>query len=34
MVRAEGLPLWAFDDPPPEERAAIFDDARGKPSRA
>jgi UDP:flavonoid glycosyltransferase YjiC (YdhE family) len=24
MVRAEGLPLWAFDDPPAEERAAIF----------
>jgi UDP:flavonoid glycosyltransferase YjiC (YdhE family) len=30
MVRAEGLALWAFDDPPPEERAAIFDDVRGK----
>jgi UDP:flavonoid glycosyltransferase YjiC (YdhE family) len=30
MVRAEGLPLWAFDDPPPEERAAIFDEVRGK----
>ena len=30
MVRAEGLPLWAFDDPPPQERAAIFDDVRGK----
>jgi UDP:flavonoid glycosyltransferase YjiC (YdhE family) len=24
MVRAEGLPLWAFDDPPAEERDAIF----------
>src|SRR5215218_9263339 len=30
MVRAEGLPLWAFDDPPPAERAAIFDEVRGK----
>jgi UDP:flavonoid glycosyltransferase YjiC (YdhE family) len=28
MVRAEGLPLWAFDDPPAEERAAIFAEAR------
>jgi UDP:flavonoid glycosyltransferase YjiC (YdhE family) len=24
MVRAEGLPLWAFDDPPAAERDAIF----------
>ena len=24
MVRAEGLPLWAFDDPPAGERDAIF----------
>ena len=30
MVRAEGLPLWAVDDPPPEERAAIFAEVRGK----
>jgi UDP:flavonoid glycosyltransferase YjiC (YdhE family) len=30
MVRAESLPLWAVDDPPPEERAAIFDEVRGK----
>jgi len=30
MVRAEGLPLWAVDDPPADERAAIFDEARGK----
>jgi UDP:flavonoid glycosyltransferase YjiC (YdhE family) len=30
MVRAEGLPLWAFDDPPPEERAAIFEEVRGQ----
>jgi UDP:flavonoid glycosyltransferase YjiC (YdhE family) len=30
MVRAEGLALWAVDDPPPEERAAIFDEVRGK----
>ena len=30
MVRAEGLPLWAFDDPPSEERTAIFDEVRGK----
>ena len=28
MVRAEGLPLWAFDDPPAEERAAIFAEVR------
>jgi UDP:flavonoid glycosyltransferase YjiC (YdhE family) len=32
MVRAEGLPLWAFDDPPAEERAAIFAEVRGRPS--
>jgi UDP:flavonoid glycosyltransferase YjiC (YdhE family) len=31
MVRAEGLPLWAVDDPPAEERAAIFDEVRGQP---
>ena len=31
MVRAEGLPLWAFDDPPAQERAAIFAEVRGKP---
>jgi UDP:flavonoid glycosyltransferase YjiC (YdhE family) len=30
MVRAEGLPLWAVDDPPPQERAAIFAEVRGK----
>jgi UDP:flavonoid glycosyltransferase YjiC (YdhE family) len=24
MVRAEGLPLWAFDDPPADERDAIL----------
>jgi UDP:flavonoid glycosyltransferase YjiC (YdhE family) len=30
MVRAEGLPLWAFDDPPAQERDAIFADVRGK----
>jgi UDP:flavonoid glycosyltransferase YjiC (YdhE family) len=30
MVRAESLPLWAVDDPPPEDRAAIFDEVRGK----
>ena len=30
MVRAEGLPLWAVDDPPPDERAAIFAEVRGK----
>jgi UDP:flavonoid glycosyltransferase YjiC (YdhE family) len=24
MVRAQRLPLWAFDDPPPDERDAIF----------
>jgi UDP:flavonoid glycosyltransferase YjiC (YdhE family) len=30
MVRAEGLPLWAFDDPPDAERAAIFAEVRGK----
>jgi UDP:flavonoid glycosyltransferase YjiC (YdhE family) len=32
MVRAEGLPLWAFDDPPAEERAAIFAEVRNQPS--
>jgi UDP:flavonoid glycosyltransferase YjiC (YdhE family) len=30
MVRAEGLALWAFDDPPAEERDAIFAEVRGK----
>jgi UDP:flavonoid glycosyltransferase YjiC (YdhE family) len=30
MVRAEGLPLWAFDDPPAKERAAIFEEVRGQ----
>jgi UDP:flavonoid glycosyltransferase YjiC (YdhE family) len=30
MVRAEGLPLWAFDDPPAQERDAIFAEVRGK----
>ena len=30
MVRAEGLPLWAFDDPPAEERDAIFAEVRGQ----
>jgi UDP:flavonoid glycosyltransferase YjiC (YdhE family) len=29
MVRAEGLPLWAFDDPPAGERDAIFAELRG-----
>jgi UDP:flavonoid glycosyltransferase YjiC (YdhE family) len=28
MVRAEGLPLWAFDDPPAGERDAIFAEVR------
>ena len=28
MVRAEGLPLWAFDDPPAAERDAIFAEVR------
>jgi UDP:flavonoid glycosyltransferase YjiC (YdhE family) len=28
MVRAEGLPLWTFDDPPAAERDAIFAEAR------
>ena len=30
MVRAEGLPLWAVDDPPAQERDAIFAEVRGK----
>jgi UDP:flavonoid glycosyltransferase YjiC (YdhE family) len=30
MVRAEGLPLWAVDDPPSQERDAIFAEVRGK----
>jgi UDP:flavonoid glycosyltransferase YjiC (YdhE family) len=34
MVRAEGLSLWAFDDPPAEERAAIFAEVRDQPSDA
>ena len=34
MVRAEGLPLWAFDDPPAEERAAIFAEVRDQPADA
>ena len=33
MVRAEGLPLWAFDDPPAAERDAIFAEVRGKHDR-
>lgn len=32
MVRAEDLPLWAFDDPPAQERAAIFAEVRGRAS--
>jgi UDP:flavonoid glycosyltransferase YjiC (YdhE family) len=28
MVRAEGLPLWTFDDPPAGERDAIFAEVR------
>jgi UDP:flavonoid glycosyltransferase YjiC (YdhE family) len=32
MVRAERLPLWAFDDPPAQERAAIFAEVRDQPS--
>lgn len=31
MVRAEGLPLWAFDDPPSGERDAIFAEMRQSP---
>ena len=34
MVRAERLPLWAFDDPPAQERAAIFAEVRDQPSDA
>jgi UDP:flavonoid glycosyltransferase YjiC (YdhE family) len=34
MVRGEGLPLWAFDDPPGEERAAIFAEIRDEPADA
>jgi UDP:flavonoid glycosyltransferase YjiC (YdhE family) len=34
MVRAEGLSLWAFDDPPAEERAAIFAEVRDQPADA
>ena len=34
MVRAERLPLWAFDDPPARERAAIFADVRDQPADA
>ncbi len=30
MVRAEGLALWAFDDPPADERDAIFAEVRGR----
>ena len=30
MVRAEGLPLWAFDDPPAAERDAIFAEVRSQ----
>ena len=33
MVRAEGLPLWAFDDPPAAERDAIFAEVRGQQPR-
>ena len=33
MVRAEGLPLWAVDDPPAAERDAIFAEVRGKQHR-
>ena len=30
MVRAVGLPVWAFDVPPAQERDAIFAEVRGK----
>jgi hypothetical protein len=30
MVRAEGLALWAFDDPPAQERDAILAEVRGR----
>ena len=30
MVRAEGLPLWAFDDPPAAERDAIFAEVQAR----
>ena len=33
MVRAERLPLWAFDDPPAQERAAIFAQVRDQALR-
>ncbi len=31
MVRSEGLPLWAFDDPPSTERDLIFEEVRDAP---
>jgi UDP:flavonoid glycosyltransferase YjiC (YdhE family) len=34
MVRAEGLPLWAFDDPPAGERDAIFASVRHQSDEA
>jgi UDP:flavonoid glycosyltransferase YjiC (YdhE family) len=34
MVRAEGLPLWAFDDPPADERDAIFASVLGNPDES
>jgi hypothetical protein len=34
MVRAEGLPLWAFDDPPAGERDAIFASVRHESDEA
>jgi UDP:flavonoid glycosyltransferase YjiC (YdhE family) len=30
MVRAEGLPLWTFDDPPAGERDALFEFVRSR----
>src|SRR5258705_11153089 len=34
MVRAEPLPLWAIDDPPADERAAIFAEVRSQSDAA
>jgi UDP:flavonoid glycosyltransferase YjiC (YdhE family) len=34
MVRAERLPLWAFDNPPAQERDAIFAELRDQPADA
>jgi UDP:flavonoid glycosyltransferase YjiC (YdhE family) len=31
MVRSQGLPLWAFDDPPDGERDVIFGEVRDAP---